>query len=236
MARHQFSRTFKVVAIVHVAVVVFFVVATYCQGLFRSEPEFVQEVEFLVAPPAAPDASPTEDLLPEPAVEPEPPPDPDRIPEPDPEPDPVPDPAPKWKATPVDEIKVTPKRRRIPPKSDSKLTPEQVQKLLDLGADLGDRTTPIPEEDARIRILIQRHFYDAWVQPNKAEVGDRFVAVKIRLGAGGRVANRRLVTPSGIRVMDESVMAAVHSVISIPGIPASFIARREDVTVKFRVK
>ncbi len=232
MAKRQFSRTFKIVATVHVALVVFLIVVTYCQGWFRREPEFIMDVEFMVAPPALPDAPRVEETDPEPAVEPES--EPEAVPEPKDIPEP--DPEPKWKPKPVKRIEVSKKVRRVPPKTDSKLTPEQFRKMLDLGAKVGDHTTPVPAEDARIRLLIQRHFYDAWVQPNKAEVGDRFAAVKIRLGAGGRVVSRRLVTPSGIGSMDESVMAAAHSVVGIPGIPASFIARGEDVIVKFRVE
>ncbi len=230
------TRTFKAVAIVHVGLVAFLVVVSCCRGFFKTEPEFVP-IDFVVAPPAEPDAPEAEAEEPTPPPPDEPEPDPADIPEPEPDavvpPKP---PKPKWKAKSADEIKVSPRRRHVPVRSDSKLTPEQVRKLRELGARLGDHTTEVPDDDALIHSLIRQHFYDAWVQPSKAEVGNRTAAVRITVGTGGRVTSRRLTRPSGLKVLDESVMAAAHSVVSIPGIPASFIKRGGGIIINFVVE
>jgi outer membrane biosynthesis protein TonB len=238
----RFWRTFKVVAAVHVVVVIVLVVAGGLRA-FRRDEEFVQPVEFLVEVPPSLVASPEESRVPGPVAPeeigpPSPPSEskpeetelPERVKEPEPKPKPKPGPKP-----PI-ERSATPVVRRPDGKPPvAPLSEDEIRKLLDRGAKPSNRTV-IPDDNNICFGLVRKAYYDAWIQPSRNEIGDASAEVLIRLGAGGTVVLQELKRPSGIAVLDSSVIAAAKQVRRIDGLTSDFISRHPTVTVLFRLE
>jgi TonB family protein len=115
------------------------------------------------------------------------------------------------------------------------LSPEEIRRLLDLGATPGDRTI-IPSEEQMCLEMIRRRFYESWAQPSAVEMGNSVVEVDIRLGPAGQVTGRRLVSGSGKPAVDASVMEAANAVSFIPGLTPAFLRRYPSVIVAFRLQ
>jgi outer membrane biosynthesis protein TonB len=187
----QPTKTFKVVAGVHIGVIV---VAFFHSGvvhLFEPKPEITHPIEFVVdVTPPMPDVGEVLPDIPEPEFTP-PAPIPEPIPTPIPEPIPVPAPAPKPppKRKPRPPIKVsrTKVRRSGAPKrpKQKQLSEAEIQKLLAEGATAGDYTS-IPDEDSRCLAQIQKTLYAAWVQPSSEAAGGAVALLSVAFEPGGR--------------------------------------------------
>jgi TonB family protein len=122
-----------------------------------------------------------------------------------------------------------------PPNAATKrLTPEEIARLLSLGATAGNRNlTPVGE--ALDYEVIRRRLYKAWAQPGSA-ASNLSAEVEIRMNSAGTIISRRMLRASGNAVMDESVMEAVRSVLRIDGLTPGFIDRKSGrVTIVFEV-
>lgn len=220
--------------IVH-GVVLLLLLALSWRPLFcRRDPPLVIPVEFMVAvEPAEPSESvPAEAPLP--AV---PEPEPEPTPEPEPEPTPEPEPPPRPARPPIQVSRERVVRRTSPPAAPEppRLTPEEIQQLLDQGARPGTRTT-VPDEDQRGMIQVRNALHAAWRQPTAADAGSGRVVVEVALSAAGAVSSPRIIRSSGSAVMDESVLQAVAAVPRIPGLPAGFLQRYPRLRVEFRLQ
>jgi TonB family protein len=121
-----------------------------------------------------------------------------------------------------------------PPPPGIRLSPEEIQRRLALGATPGNRNL-MPEGDTLDYEVIRRQLYKAWAQPGS--VPNQVKAeVEIRMNAAGTIISRRMLRASGNAVMDRSVMDAVQSVFRIDGLTPGFIDRKSGrVTITFEL-
>lgn len=216
-----FWRNVKVVAALHVAMVLLLGAGSWIAALASRPPEAIMPIEFVVAvPPAAPKSAPA--------------PAPDPAPAPEPEPEPEPDTRPVARR----EIKVSRKRVTRTPRraaAPTTLSAEEIRRLLDDGATPSDHTN-VPDADARSLESIRRRLYGVWEQPSAAEAGAAVAEGRLRFHPDGSVISAELSKPSGNEVLDASVRHALRSVSRIEGLSASFLKRHPVVTVSFRVE
>lgn len=211
MIRAGLFRYIKVVAAVHVTIVLALVAASACRRLSRKSREFTMPVEFVIdADVPVQDGAPLEF---------------------EPEPEPVPERRPAIERSErrvVREQTVDPPRRR-------KLTDDEIRRLLAEGVVSGDRTS-ISDEDAKCFELVRRTLHQAWVQPSKTEVGEAVAEISIQLAADGRLVSRSFSSRSGNELLDSSVMQAVVCVKRIAGLSPGFVGRHRTIEVSFRVE
>jgi outer membrane biosynthesis protein TonB len=231
----RFERYLRRVTVVHAGILLALVgTASLRPVLHRKEIE-IPIMEFTVdVRPAGPET--VEDIPPvaepEPLPEPEPP--PAAVIEPEPvKPPPKPPEPPKKKPIEVSRKRVT--RRATKATTPTPLSPEEIKRLMDLGATAGTRTV-IPSEEARCFKKIYDAFYEAWAQPSKTEVGDAVTQTRIRLGADGTILSRSVTEPSGSAVMDSSVRRALNTVLRIEGLSREFVESHPEITVGFKVQ
>ncbi len=214
----------------------------------------VPEVKPPPPPPPAPIPDPPPaDVVPEEVkkieTKPKPPetkPKPPVVKPPEPKPEIKPKP-PEAKPKPPDTKPTTPVRKPIelgrrvvtapnknPPPPGIRLSPEEIQRRLALGATPGNRNL-MPEGDSLDYEVIRRQLYKAWAQPGS--VPNQVTAeVEIRMNAAGTIISRRMLRASGNAVMDRSVMDAVQSVFRIDGLTPGFIDRKSGrVTIIFEL-
>lgn len=242
----RFTRCFMTVLAVHVAIILALLVFPEVARLFRKPKPLIVPVEFLVEVPGSPEP-------PGPEVRPKPePPKPKPGPEP-PKPKPKPKPEPPKPTPPApDAVTTKPKRepvkversqtkvtrtltRPAPKPTPSKLTAEEIEKLLAMNAKPSDRTQ-IPDEDSRGLDLIRRTLYAAWTQPAMPAAANPVTEVELVLDAGGAVRSWRIVSGSGSAEFDASVRAALAQITRIDGLTPSFLRRFSRVTVAFRLE
>ena len=208
-----FARTFRRVAVVHVAVVGLFILGSLASLLVPRRRPAAIPVEFLVAAPAEP--APRA-VTPPPARA-------------------TPAPAePRPTRTPI--RKSTQRAvRKVGADAEPVLTREEIRRLFDDGAQPSDRTV-IPAEEQRCFGVIRRVLYGAWQPPSPAEAGDAVAEVSLRLLPGGGIGGWRIVKPSGNAVLDASVEAALRLVRTIPNLSVEFVRSHRDVTISFQVE
>ncbi len=224
----SFYRYFKIVAAVHVGIVLVMLGISLIKGLFKNEaPDYVP-ITFMQAPAAAEETPPSVEPEQEPPDKPEP--------EPEPEPPPQRDQEPvkaKPQKTPVetsDRIVERPVNRRRSPR----ITKDQIRKALSEGI---SQTSPATADTERLyNEIIRRTFHSAWVQPSAEEAEGLTVKAMISLGNGGRVTATKLVSRSGNAAMDASVLDALESVDRIEGLSEEFVKRNKNVTIAFEVQ
>lgn len=231
---HGIGKTVKRVAVAHVLLIGAILGAPFVDGCWRTEVQAVPVSIVMEAPVVETrQVSPPAPVQPAPA-EPEPA-------RPDPPPvDPPPVEPPPRKRTPIE---VSRKRVTRDPRPTPKPQPARTPSSQDLQKLLSDVPPPsMPStpavsatENQRHLALVQRTMYDAWRRPaGEAPVGTT-TAVSIRLAEDGSIESSRIVTPSGIAAMDDSVLEAVQSVKRIPGLPASFIRANPSLTIVFEL-
>ncbi len=223
-----FGRNLKIVAAVHILVVVALSVMSGCSWMRRRKAETIVPIEFTVEVPGpvAPD--------PAPPVEPDPAPPP---PKPEPalpktRPKPKPEPAPRKKPVQTSQARI---RRGGGSPRQPTLSAEEIERLLAQGAKPSDHTS-IPDADARGFARVRDAFYEVWVQPSRAEAQEQTAEGSIVLGAGGRVVSGRLSRPSGNAILDNSVRRALNAVKQVNGLPKGFVERHREISIAFRVE
>jgi len=219
MTHSPFFRHLWIVTAAHVAVVAVVFVWGPVSGLFRTPSSSTLPVEFVVdVRPRGPEAP----LGPEPDEGPE-------APEAAKPKEARPPPAPKKTETikakpkPKEAVKVsTNKVTRVvggprssaartgatglrPGSPTQTLSPEEIRRLLALGAKVGDHTS-IPADDMdRCKIVIRNAFFDAWDPPSRAEVGNAKTVVRVWFREGGWIVRWKVEQESGIPMLDHSV-------------------------------
>lgn len=255
-----YNKSFKISLAVHTVGLTLLFVA----GLFRGcsctpkKPKVDQfPIEFTVAIPA--EYLPTTPEEPKPVKEKEEIKKPDPIPEEpkknDPEPVIVkpPPPKPKIEKVPVvkqtDKIKVLKKDVEKPPKeiiklpkdvkpvkiTGPKLSPQEIARLLDLGAKVSDHTS-IPGENERCLLSIKQALYAAWIRPSSEYKTGRLAEIEITLGTTGAVLKHRLVKSSGNAVLDQSAMDAAAATSMFSHLTPGFLREYPKVTIEFKLQ
>ena len=237
----QPTKTFKVVAGVHIGVIAIAFFHSGVVHLFEPKPEIRLPIDFVVdVTPPMPDVGEVLPDIPEPEFtppDPIPAPIPEPIPEPIPVPVPTPKPPPKRKPRPPIEVS----RRKVPrpgaPKlaKQKQLSEAEIQKLLADGATAGNYTS-IPDEDSRCLALIQKTLYAAWVQPSSEAAGGAVALLNVAFDPSGRVRSCKLQSPSGSAALDASVQQAARSITRIRGLTPDFVRRHATVSVSFTVE
>ncbi len=123
---------------------------------------------------------------------------------------------------------------KLPP-GTKKLSAEEIQRMLRMGAKAGTRNI-IPDEDVMMLMKIKETFYDAWAQPPAAAAGNAEVLVQVRFKTDGSVLGFSIVKKSGLAEMDESVRRAVDSVNRVYGLSPTFLSRKSSITISFKVE
>ena len=249
-------RSFVASIVLHCLLVVLILVAGFVSFDKKRRNPLDELSEFTVAvPPDEPEAEPEK-------PEPEPPkPEPDPEPEPAPVRDATPVPAttkPKPTRPPIDTSKarlvhktVPTTTRRIvplpstrPPRtirtaptfSGPRLSAEDIQKLLDMGATVSDHTSIPATELQRCYALIQRQLYAAWIRPSADSANGREPVVSISIGPGGTVRSASLKTSSGDAELDRSAVAAARAVTRFTGLSEDFVRENPTFTVAFKLE
>jgi len=256
-------RSFVASIVLHCLLVVLILVAGFVSFDKKRRNPLDELSEFTVAvPPDEPEAEPEKPEPEAPKPEPEPPkPEPDPEPEPAPVRDAIPVPAttkPKPTRPPIDTSKarlvhktVPSTTRRIvplpstrPPRtirttptfSGPRLSAEDIQKLLDMGATVSDHTTIPATELQRCYALIQRQLYAAWIRPSADSANGREPVVSISIGPGGAVRSASLRTSSGDAELDRSAVAAARAVPRFTGLSEDFVRENPTFTVAFKLE
>lgn len=256
-------RSFVASIVLHCLLVVLILVAGFVSFDKKSRNPLDELSEFTVAvPPDEPEAEPEKPEPEPPKPEPEPPqPEPDPEPEPAPVRDAIPVPVttkPKPTRPPIDTSKarlvhktVPTTTRRIvplpstrPPRtirtaptfSGPRLSAEDIQKLLDMGATISDHTSIPATELQRCYALIQRQLYAAWIRPSADSANGREPVVSISIGPGGTVRSASLKTSSGDAELDRSAVAAARAVTRFTGLSEDFVRENPTFTVAFKLE
>ena len=253
-----YNKSFKISLAVHAGVLTLLFTA----GLFRGcscipkKPKVDQvPIEFTVAIPT--DYLPTTPEDPKPIVKPvekeivkEPDPIPEEPKKNDPEPVLVkpPPPKPKIEKVPIvksDKIKVIKKEAektkeiiKLPKDvkpvkiTGPKLSPEEIARLLGIGAKASDHTS-IPGENERCLLSIKEALYAAWIRPSSEYKSGRSAEIEITLGSSGAVLKHRLVKSSGNSVLDNSALAAAAATPMFSHLTPGFLRQYSTVTIEF---
>ena len=78
--------------------------------------------------------------------------------------------------------------------------------------------------------------YNAWQQPGAlAKLRGLVATAEVRVQRDGLITARKITTPSGNALMDESVLRALESVIRLPPLPSGFGGFYKDITIDFEL-
>lgn len=242
---------------IHVGVVGVIMLFSGLKGCFRPKPKkeiitfvdfgspappvAVQEVEQMQEsepePPApeppAPQAAPAE-TVPEPVQQKKVVPKP-KTETPKPKPKQVEPEKPKWKPTPVDQIKVG--KKIEPVKKEPVLTQKDFDRLKNAQSNeklpTSSGAVGNPDADAAYIAQIGRYFDQRWSEPANASPASS-VVYRIYISQWGTITKRTKIQGSGDAAFDASVKAAVNSVGTAPKPPAGF--PYDYVEVEFRIR
>ena len=120
------------------------------------------------------------------------------------------------------------------PRTEKKLSPEEIKRLLAMGARAGTKNQVPDNELSLCYSLIKRKFYDVWDQPAWSPNLKRAV-LNVQFGSGGRVTGYKLVESSGDPQVDNSIRAAAARVQTVPGLTADFLRTHSIVPIAFEV-
>ena len=250
-------RSFVASIVLHCLLVVLILVAGFVSFDKKRRNPLDELSEFTVAvPPDEPEKPEPEPPAPEP-----PKPEPDPEPEPAPVRDAIPVPVttkPKPTRPPIDTSKarlvhktvpsttrrIVPPPSTLPPRtirttptfSGPRLSAEDIQKLLDMGATISDHTSIPATELQRCYALIQRQLYAAWIRPSADSANGREPVVSISIGPGGTVRSASLKTSSGDAELDRSAVAAARAVTRFTGLSEDFVRENPTFTVAFKLE
>ena len=228
MNEFQKKITWRVVGI-HVAIIAVVWLFAVLPRCFTPKPK--ELVTFVVVGDPAPavNVEPVSQL-------PAPEPPPERVPEPvkpkpkpkidKPKPKPVkPKPKPKPTYTRPEDIKIGKKVNNTP--TPPAVSSKDIQKALSDIVKTPTQKSGNPSEFAAYDAQVMRRFYGVWSRP--AAPAMRPAEVRISVTKSGRITGQTLVAGSGDPAFDQTVMAAVRSVSTLPrppaGYPDNFVVR-----------
>lgn len=240
----SFRRSLATSTVVHVLIVLAVIIYPLVKRLIhpRKKPEMITFIDLQAMPP--PPAPPQIET---PTPEPEPP---KPQPEPEPEkpkpaliPEKPPEKAPEKPKPEPQKIKVSTNKivRKVEPQKQaspvqSKLTQEQIRKLLEANIKFSPGGTPSANftDLSLYYATVYDAMYGAWRQPSSAAMGLKAQAA-IRVQRNGTITNPRLVSSSGSKLMDDSVLDAVRRVARLRPLPAEVRDNYLDITIEFVV-
>ena len=120
------------------------------------------------------------------------------------------------------------------PRTEKKLSPEEIKRLLALGAREGTKNQVPDNELSLCYSLIRAKFYGVWDQPAWSPNLKRAV-LDVQFDRSGRVIGYKLKQSSGDVQVDNSIKAAAARVRSVPGLTADFLQTHPIVPVAFEV-
>ena len=120
------------------------------------------------------------------------------------------------------------------PRTEKKLSPEEIRRMLLMGAREGTKNQMPDNELSLYYSLLQRRFYDRWDQPAWSPNLRRAV-LHVQFDRGGRVTGYKLVESSGDPQVDSSIRAAAARVQFVPGLSADFLRTHSIVPIAFEV-
>lgn len=215
-------------------------IVTFIEFGQPAPPVALQEVEQMQPPepaPPEPEPTPVEPVKPAPIPEPKkkviPKPKP-KTETPKPKPKPVEPEEPKWKPTPVNQIKKGKKIEPVKPAVD----PTEISQALK-GVQSNDQLPAVPgpvgnpDADAAYIAQIGRFFDSKWNEPPNASPASS-VIYRVYISQWGTITKRTKLQGSGDSAFDASVAAAVNSVSTAPKPPAGF--PYDYVEVEFRIR
>jgi len=144
--------------------------------------------------------------------------------------------------------------KRQLPNGQGKLTPEEVRKLLERGAKIGNKPT-LSEADMRrllnsdskfgdgsavtqefiVLDMVRQAMYRAWNQPTDIGIAGLTTRVELTFNPDGTIVGSRILSSSGNKVMDASVMRAVESVHRVSNLPSGYLASHRRIPVAFEL-
>ena len=152
-------------------------------------------------------------------------------------------------------IKVSDKVVKRPlPNGRGKLTAEEVRKLLDRGAKIGKKST-LSEADMRrllnsdsrfgegsavtqefiVLDMVRQAMYRAWNQPTDIGIAGLVTRVDLTFNPDGSIVGSRIISSSGNKTMDASVLRAVESVHRVSGLPSGYLSSHRRIPVAFEL-
>ena len=144
--------------------------------------------------------------------------------------------------------------KRQLPNGKGKLTPEEVRKLLERGAKIGNKPS-LSEADMRrllnsdskfgdgsavtqefiVLDMVRQAMYRAWNQPTDIGIAGLVTRVELTFNPDGTIVGSRILSSSGNKVMDASVMRAVESVHRVSNLPAGYLSSHRHIPVAFEL-
>lgn len=230
----------KISLILHGCIVIGIIIATLISDItcFTKKPDDAMLIEFTVDVSSSQEnEEPVEDLVNEPEAAPEP--EPEVAPDPDLVPQPPKQDKPKRKPIKISDKVVQINQPKVTKNQPSKvtkkndLTPEEIEKLLKMGAKPSDHTS-VPGERERCLAIVYNKLYDAWRRPSLSptEVA-KPAELTIWLGDSGVIKKYKLTRSSGNRELDASIESAAKAVRRIPGLTSDFIKEYKTITINF---
>ncbi len=162
---------------------------------------------------------------------------------------------PKKAESKTSKIKVSDKVVKRPlPNGKGKLTAEEVRKLLDRGAKIGKKST-LSEADMRrllnsdsrfgegsavtqefiVLDMVRQAMYRAWNQPTDIGIAGLVTRVELTFNPDGTIVGSRIISSSGNKTMDASVLRAVESVHRVSGLPSGYLSSHRRIPVAFEL-
>ena len=128
--------------------------------------------------------------------------------------------------------------RKGPPPKDKPLSAAEIERLLKMGARIGETTT-IPDDNQLALAAYFNHvherMYAVWQQPSQLKSLPGLSAdVRITVAPDGRITGRTRTRSSGNGLMDDSVMQAVNAVKALKALPAGF-RKPVDIEITFEI-
>lgn len=132
-------------------------------------------------------------------------------------------------------IKIT-RPNAVPPRNNGKTErrPADWEKLLAQGATPGAKTVVSNSENQRCLSLIRKAFYSKWNCPSWTD-RLRPVQLSVTFGSGGSVEGYRIISSSGDRATDESVLAAAAAVRMVHGLSYEFLSKNRTIIINFTI-
>ncbi len=208
--KRGFLKTLRMVAIVHLGLLLAFAVFPLIRGCFKPKEKQIIPVSVVFdAPEAETVSAPRQDPV--------------RKPEPNPD-----------RARRSIEKSDTIIRR--PTKKKPELSAEDIRKRL-AGDDEPRRTTTTrdPDKNAIYFEIVRRAMYQAWHQPESLAAQGLRAEARISISGDGTVTGGRIAKSSGNQVMDNSVKQALAAVKKIPGLSSAFLTQYDQITVDFEL-
>lgn len=114
------------------------------------------------------------------------------------------------------------------------LSQAEIQKALNAGARFGASNQLAENEIQRCVSLVAAALKRHWTEEFQWSQGLVSVHLELRLGAGGRIRDARIVRSSGDPQVDRSVLLAARNTGAVPGLTPRFLAQYETFVIEMK--